>query len=307
MAATRSLRSRVPFARPRRRREIVTPEGVALPVDLADRGERAAAVLIDLIIIVAALLVFWLALWLALGGEDTAPSGWGLAFALVVSFALRSFYFTFFELRWHGRTPGKRLLRLRVIDRRGGRLRSDAVFARNLMREVELFLPISLLIAGESLGGDGWVALLTLVWVFIFVLMPFFNAERMRAGDIVGGTWVIAAPKSVLLPDVAAAPAAAPLAPDDASSAYPFTRQQLDVYGIYELQTLEDVLRQRGPHAGEARAAVARRIQRKIGWSEASRAVDSRAFLEAFYAALRGRLEAKMLLGVRREDKHDRR
>ena len=307
MAATRSLRSRVPFARPRRRREIVTPEGVALPVDLADRGERAAAVLIDLIIIVAALLVFWLALWLALGGEDAAPSGWGLAFALVVSFALRSFYFTFFELRWHGRTPGKRLLRLRVIDRRGGRLRSDAVFARNLMREVELFLPISLLIAGESLGGDGWVALLTLVWVFIFVLMPFFNAERMRAGDIVGGTWVIAAPKSVLLPDVAAAPAAAPLAPDDASSAYPFTRQQLDVYGIYELQTLEDVLRQRGPHAGEARAAVARRIQRKIGWSEASRAVDSRAFLEAFYAALRGRLEAKMLLGVRREDKHDRR
>ena len=307
MAATRSLRSRVGLARPRRRREIVTPEGVALPVDLADRGERAAAVLIDLIIIVAALLVFWLALWLALGGEDAAPSGWGLAFALVVSFALRSFYFTFFELRWHGRTPGKRLLRLRVIDRRGGRLRSDAVFARNLMREVELFLPISLLIAGESLGGDGWVALLTLVWVFIFVLMPFFNAERMRAGDIVGGTWVIAAPKSVLLPDVAAAPAAAPLAPDDASSAYPFTRQQLDVYGIYELQTLEDVLRQRGPHAGEARAAVARRIQRKIGWSEASRAVDSRAFLEAFYAALRGRLEAKMLLGVRREDKHDRR
>ena len=307
MAATRSLRSRVGLARPRRRREIVTPEGVALPVDLADRGERAAAVLIDLIIIVAALLVFWLVLWLALGGEDTAPSGWGLAFALVVSFALRSFYFTFFELRWHGRTPGKRLLRLRVIDRRGGRLRSDAVFARNLMREVELFLPISLLIAGESLGGGGWVALLTLVWVFIFVLMPFFNAERMRAGDVVGGTWVIAAPKSVLLPDVAAAPAAAPLVPDDASSPYQFTRQQLDVYGIYELQTLEDVLRRSGPHAGEARDAVARRIQRKIGWTEASRAVDSRAFLEAFYAALRGRLEARMLVGVRREDKHDRR
>ena len=111
----------------------------------------------------------------------------------------------------------------------------------------------------------------------------------------------------MLLPDVAAAPAAAPLVPDDASSPYQFTRQQLDVYGIYELQTLEDVLRRSGPHAGEARDAVARRIQRKIGWTEASRAVDSRAFLEAFYAALRGRLEARMLVGVRREDKHDRR
>ena len=208
MAAARSLRPRVALARPRRRRDIVTPEGVALPVDLADRGERAGAVLIDLIIIVVALVILWLALWAALsGGRFTENSGWGLAFALVASFALRSFYFTLFELRWQGRTPGKRLLRLRVIDRRGGRLRSDAVFARNLMREVELFLPISLMIAGAP--GGGWGTLLALVWVFVFVLLPFFNKDRMRAGDIVGGTWVIAAPKSVLLPDVAAEPAPA--------------------------------------------------------------------------------------------------
>ena len=296
MAAARSLRPRVALARPRRRRDIVTPEGVALPVDLADRGERAGAVLIDLIIIVVALVILWLALWAALsGGRFTENSGWGLAFALVASFALRSFYFTLFELRWQGRTPGKRLLRLRVIDRRGGRLRSDAVFARNLMREVELFLPISLMIAGAP--GGGWGTLLALVWVFVFVLLPFFNKDRMRAGDIVGGTWVIAAPKSVLLPDVAAEPA----------PAYRFTREQLDVYGIYELQTLEDVLRQRGPHGPQARNAVARRILRKIAWTGASGSVESREFLEAFYAALRGHLEAKMLLGVRREDKHDRR
>ena len=296
MAAARSLRARARLARSRRLRDIVTPEGVALPVDLADRGERAAAVLIDLIIIVVALVVLWLALWAALsGGRFTETSGWGLAFALVASFALRSFYFTLFELRWQGRTPGKRLMALRVIDRRGGRLRSDAVFARNLMREVELFLPISLLIAGGS--GGGWVTILTLIWVFIFVLMPFFNKDRMRAGDIVGGTWVIAAPKSVLLPDVAAAPAAD----------YQFTREQLDIYGIYELQTLEDVLRQGGPHAPQARNAVARRILRKIEWTGPPGSVESRAFLDAFYAALRGRLEAKMLLGVRREDKHDRR
>jgi uncharacterized RDD family membrane protein YckC len=227
-------------------------------------------------------------------GAFTTPSGWGLAFALVASFALRSFYFTLFELRWQGRTPGKHLLRIRVIDRKGGHLRSDAVFARNLMREVELFLPILLLIAGGF--GGGWFVLLSLVWVFIFVLLPFFNKDRMRAGDIVGGTWVIAAPKILLLPDVAAA-----------APANQFTREQLDIYGIYELQTLEGVLRLSGPHAGEARNAVAHRIQRKIGWTGASGPVDSRAFLEAFYAALRGHVEAKMLLGVRREDKHDRR
>ena len=292
LATAHSLRARVGLARPRRRRDIVTPESVALPVDLADRGERAAAVLIDLLIIVAALVGLWLALWAVLRGGDIAqPSGWGLAFALVASFALRSFYFTLFELRWQGRTPGKRLLGLRVIDRRGGRLRSDAVFARNLMREVELFLPISVLIGG---GPGGWATLLTLVWVFVFVLLPFFNKDRMRAGDIVGGTWVIAAPKSLLLRDVAAGPA----------SASPFTREQLDVYGIYELQTLEDVLRQGGLHGRQAQDAVARRIQAKIGWAADPGLPGSRAFLETFYAALRGHLEAKMLLGVRREDKH---
>jgi hypothetical protein len=34
--------------------------------------------------------------------------------------------------------------------------------------------------------------------------------------------------------------------------------------------------------------------------------VDAQAFLQAFYTAQRGRLEAQVLLGKRRKDKHDR-
>ena len=304
MAKVASVRTLGRQGSDRRRREIITPEGVPLPVDLADRGDRAAAVVIDLIIMFGAIVV--LVLLAALGFGGFSMSGWGLAFVLLISFALRSFYFIFFELRWKGSTPGKRILGLRVIDRAGGPLRSDAVFARNLMREVELFIPLSLLAAGDQIGSETWVVLLTLVWVSIFVLMPFFNKDRMRAGDIVGGTWVVTAPKSVLLPDMAKSttddtPTHAP-----APSGYHFTSKQLEVYGIYELQTLENVLRQEGAKAKEAQDAVRKRIQRKIGWTRAD-PVDSRQFLEAFYAALRAHLEAKMLLGVRRENKHDRR
>ena len=284
------------------RREIITPEGVPLPVDLADRGDRAAAVLIDLVIIFATIAGLTLLVLLAGGLE---ASGLGIAFVLLVSFAVRSFYFIFFELRWHGTTPGKRALGLRVIDRAGGRLRPDAVFARNLMREVELFIPLSLLAAADQGGSDDWVVLLTLAWTFIFVLMPLFNRDRMRAGDIVGGTWVVTAPKSVLLPDMATAAGTPARGADPPGSL--FSKEQLDVYGIYELQTLEDVLRQTGPKAKVAQDAVCQRIQGKIGWTHADQAMESERFLKAFYAALRAHLETKMLFGVRREDKHDRR
>ena len=52
---------------------------------------------------------------------------------------------------------------------------------------------------------------------------------------------------------------------------------------------------------------VARRIQRKIDWTPPpDLRVDAQAFLQAFYTAQRGRLEAQVLLGKRRKDKHDR-
>ncbi len=293
------------------RREIVTPEGVPLGIHLAGHWERATALSIDLVIMLGVVLV--LSLLAFLGLARVLGAGWGTAFVLLTSFMVRSFYFVVFEFRWQGMTPGKRALGLRVIDRAGGRLRSDAIFARNLMREIELFLPLSLLLAAEKVGSQAWVTFLTLCWASIFTLMPLFNRDRLRVGDIVGGTWVVRAPRSLLLPDMAgtgvrsgapAGPGAA-AQPASATSGYVFAEAQLEAYGIYELQTLEAVLRQKGPHAGRTRDAVCKRIQNKIGWQDPG-PVDSHRFLEAYYAALRAHLERKMLFGVRRESKHDR-
>ena len=65
------------------------------------------------------------------------------------------------------------------------------------------------------------------------------------------------------------------------------------------------MLRQSGPNAAVARQEVAKRIQRKIDWQGPANPAHAKRFLEAFYAALRGHLETRMLFGDRRENKHD--
>jgi len=295
-----------PAAAPRQRgeRRLLTPEGVPLIFQLAERGERAAAVLIDIVIMFVAIAVFALAVMfgaLALGIDGAGAAIFG-GLVILISFFIRSFYFIYFELRWQGQTPGKRLLGIRVIDRKGGYLTPDAVFARNLLREVELFLPITLL-AAPSEGSGAWISLLTCVWVGIFLFLPFFNKDRLRAGDIVAGTWVIAAPKAMLLSDVAAEATPPKRGGAAADPEFPFTRSQLEIYGIYELQTLEEVLRHKGPQSEETQREVARRIQQKIAWTGDANG-DAERFLKAFYAALRAHLEARMLFGERRENKY---
>jgi uncharacterized RDD family membrane protein YckC len=286
------------------RRHIVTPEGVALPVELGGRSERAAAFLIDLLIMIACFVVLIL---LALAaGLNRFESDWIWIVLLLLWFVVRSFYFALFELRWQGSTPGKRVFHLRVIDHGGGALTADAVIARNLMREVEVFLPITLIMVGMATEMHALLQLAMLGWMLVLTFMPLFNRDRLRVGDMVGGTWVIVAPKAALLPDLAEA-GAQQRQDSQTPSPYQFSTEQLDAYGIYELQTLEQVLRQQGPNAASVREEVARRIQRKISWqAPPGLSFDAQAFLQAFYTAQRGRLEAQVLFGKRRKDKHDR-
>lgn len=293
-----------------RKREIVTPEGVVIGVELADRGERAAAVLIDLMLIGAAFVVVLILAYLVFKAipDSRAVLGGLLSFVMLAMFTLKTFYFIYFELRWHGRTPGKRALGLQVVDRQGGALRAEAIFARNLFREIEIFIPALALLTLEARDAAGWEALSEVVWLAIFVLMPMFNRDVLRAGDMVAGTWVVTVPKARLLPDLVAASANGES--DERGEGGPksqFSREQLDAYGEYELQTLETVLRRQGANADKTRSEVSKRIQRKIDWRPSSDwSPDDGEFLEAFYSTLRSHLETRMLFGVRRRDKHDR-
>lgn len=277
----------------RLRRELITPEGVDLDVRLADAGERAGAFLIDMTILAAALL----ALFISLGVAAAVTHGFSQSAIVVVmllgAFALRNFYFVAFELTPRAATPGKRLLGLRVAARGGGRLTADAIFVRNALRELEVYLPATFLFSHASDAG-AWVMLAGIGWCAVFVFLPLFNRDRLRAGDIVAGTWVLKAPRRRLIDDMAVKAHAA-------GRGVSFTRAELDAYGVKELQVLEEVLRRYEP---KTVAAVAERIRRKIGRAPEPQISDG-AFLDAYYVALRGRLEQRLLFGKRRKDKFD--
>jgi uncharacterized RDD family membrane protein YckC len=274
---------------PHLQRELLTPEGIALHLQLAGAGERAAAFLIDAFIIVFVLIVLSFASFFA--SLSTTPEimevVWLLGF-----FILRNFYFSFFEISARAATPGKRLLGLRVTARNGGRLRANAVIARNAMRELEIFLPLSFLFAGGASGVDGWLILLGLTWSGLFLFFPLFNRDRLRIGDFIAGTWVIQIPKIRLQTDISEHNI-----PD---VGFDFTSKQLAAYGIHELQVLEKVLRLKKP---EAIALVAERIRIKIRWIKQKNENDL-DFLNAYYSGLRKTLESKLLFGVRRKDKY---
>jgi uncharacterized RDD family membrane protein YckC len=281
-------------------KEVVTPEGVPLRFAVALAGDRLGAFMLDLLILTGIVVALALGLGAVAAFGAVAGMGGDLVGAILVLavFLLRTFYFSFFELAWQGQTPGKRKLKIRVVDARGGPLSAEAILTRNLTRELELFLPLVALSAPQVLfpGAPGWAVLASLGWMLLFGLLPLFNRDRLRVGDLVAGTVVVRLPEAMLLGDLAAA--AAP-------PAYAFTDAQLDVYGEYELQVLEGVLRNRGaPGHVEAVLTVAGKIRRRIGWQGPPG--DEEPFLHAFYGALRGRLERRMLLGKRRATKFDR-
>jgi len=277
-----------------RRRVLITPEGVDLNLRLGEAGERAAAFLLDAAIIALSLILFSIMAVAALGAVGKKRASVVAIVWLLGYFVLRNLYFTGFELGPRAATPGKRMLGLRVAARDGGRLRADAVFARNAMREIEVYLPLTFLLT-QGAGIDGLVVTLGLLWSGIFALFPLFNRDRLRVGDLVAGTWVVKAPKRKLAADLAGGETYR-------RDNFDFTLQQLDAYGVKELHVLEDVLR--GGHRPTL-GVVAERIRRKIGWAARPEESD-REFLNAYYAGLRRRLESRLLFGHRRKDKFDR-
>jgi uncharacterized RDD family membrane protein YckC len=286
----------------RRPLPIVTPEGVPLRFHVAAAGDRLGAFLLDWLLTIALSVLLVVAGVIATGGEGDHPL-W--AFVLLGVFALQGFYFIVCEIRGRGTTPGKRRMGLRVMDAAGGPLTSGAVVVRNVMRTLEVQLPLAALLAPEALwpGAPGWARLLAGAWMLLIAGLPLFNRQRLRVGDLVAGTVVVVAPRARLLGDVAASRTAPEVVEEPR---YAFTDAQLDVYGNFELQVLEDVLRGRehASRAREAQLAVAERIARKIGWREPVPAREAPEFLRAFYAALRARLEQKLLWGRSKKDKH---
>jgi uncharacterized RDD family membrane protein YckC len=268
------------------RRSFVTPEGVDLQLELGGAGTRAAAFLIDAFLIFTTLVVVTIALVLI---ATTTKADMAAIVWLIGAFVLRNGWFALFEMGGRGATPGKRLMGLRVVARDGAQLTAGAVLARNAMREIEVFLPLSFLASQAAEGvADSFLTIFALLWSGIFLFFPLFNRDRLRVGDLVAGTWVVHSSVRTLGAD---------LATGDARPRRVFSDAALALYGEYELQTLENVLRGGDPAAV---AAVADTIRRKAGLADDG---QDETFLADYYAALCARLENGLLVGRRRRDK----
>lgn len=277
--------------RNRRLEGFVPPEGVPIHFDIATIGARFGAQTLDFLITGTGVGLFMLGLvWTDLLDWTALVTLMSLVF-----FFARVPYYVFSELVWNGRTLGKRIVRIRVISANGRRLTPQQIVVRNLMKEVEIFSPLPMFF---TMGTGGLVSsLLSVLWLLVILIVPLANRRRQRLGDMVAGTLVVDNPRPALLPDLAGG--------DMSRARFAFQRAHLDIYGRYELQTLEEILRDKRPeHEMEAEiAAITEAVLRKIAYPEKIPPSQRLDFLHAFYRAQREHLETQQLFGDRRADK----
>jgi uncharacterized RDD family membrane protein YckC len=156
---------------------IDTPELVDIEMPLAGIGSRFIALLVDSLIWFAGFLVIVVLLAIFVQSSTPAstrassdiPEQWAVAIVIFIIFLLNWGYFTLFEAFWNGRTPGKRVARIRVIQRSGRAIGLFESMARNLVRYVDQF-PFCYAVG---------------------VIAIFASRQHQRLGDMAAGTLVV--------------------------------------------------------------------------------------------------------------------
>lgn len=163
--------------------EVTTGESVAFSYELAGLGSRFLAVFIDLVIQVAiAVGGLFLLVWAAsaIPSQHLSPReasslgakvGAAIGIALVVFWLFLMFfgYFIIFETLWNGRTPGKRLVGIRVVRDGGFPVDFTSALIRNIVRILEAGLGFYMISAVCALASQ----------------------QNRRLGDMAAGTIVV--------------------------------------------------------------------------------------------------------------------
>jgi uncharacterized RDD family membrane protein YckC len=158
--------------------EVATGESVAFSYELAGLGSRFFAVFIDLVIqvsiaVIGALLIVWAVS--AFPPPASGPKESKIADAILTAvfifagFMLFVGYFIIFEWRWSGRTPGKRLLGIRVVRDGGFPVDFTAAVIRNVVRIFEA----------------------TFGFYAISAVATLLSPQNRRLGDMAAGTIVV--------------------------------------------------------------------------------------------------------------------
>ena len=155
--------------------DVETPELVVLSYTVAGVGSRATAACIDYAICIVTfitVIIAFLQLQVTFGVASSRDSSgaWVMAVLGVVQFAILWLYYVLFEALADGQTPGKRLMKLRVVKDGGLSVTLEASAIRNIVRAIDL-QPV-------FLYAVGLVAIIA-------------NARGKRLGDMAAGTIVV--------------------------------------------------------------------------------------------------------------------
>lgn len=150
---------------------VKTPEYVSLNFKLAGLGSRAGAMIIDQLILTVINILIIVGLVFTMQSDAMVATGstLPLVIAIILIFVIYWGYFFAWEFFFGGRTPGKKLLGIRVIQENGHSITLLSSMLRNLLRIIDM-LPTA---------------------YFVGMVMVFFHSSHKRLGDLVAGTIVV--------------------------------------------------------------------------------------------------------------------
>ena len=248
--------------------KIETPESVELEFTLAGIGNSVYAFVIDMIVlgliitillIIAAFFLFNIPIISSLFGiEEEQVSLWILAIQFFIFFATYVGYFVLFETLWQGETPGKRFVKIRVIQDNGRPITLQQATLRALFRPVDdLF--------------------------FLGLLFVILGKREKRIGDWVAGTLIIQEAKGKKGTDLTVS--------QEAENLTKYLQNNTDLSRLLpeDFATLRRYLQRRDEMFTEARMELARKLAYQvkdiIGLQEIPEGTTSNLFLEAVYLA----------------------
>ncbi len=157
---------------------VETPEQVELLFPLAGLGSRFLALALDILIQIAANFVLLIVVVLVaaipatqrqMNSMSDMAGKWFVAGIIFFYFLLYWGYFSLFEAFRNGQTPGKRVMKIRVIKDSGRQITFFEALARNLLRVV------------DALPGPYLVGAVSII----------LTRQNKRLGDLVADTLVI--------------------------------------------------------------------------------------------------------------------
>ncbi|MEH7502632.1 RDD family protein [Neobacillus drentensis] len=154
--------------------DIKTPEFVSIQFQIAGLGSRSAAFIIDQLLLMVVNILSLIVLFFVLDGMSTMEffmvgNSLPIAITIIALFLVNWGYFFACEFFSGGRTLGKKLMGIRVIQENGHSITLLSSFIRNLLRIIDS-LPTA---------------------YFLAIIMVFFHSKHKRLGDIVAGTIVV--------------------------------------------------------------------------------------------------------------------